>query len=98
MLLNKGGQRKPGNKENFWQIPEGSMGPSNIIAWKSVSQQGRRRQRPWGRRVTGRWEEERAAQEDGSRAEGGRVEDRDIQGQLMEGPCRLGKTSGLNFE
>ena len=36
-FLTKGGQRKPGNKENFWQIPEGSMGPSNIIAWKSVS-------------------------------------------------------------
>ena len=36
-FLTKGGQRKPCNKENFWQIPEGSMGPSNINAWKSVS-------------------------------------------------------------
>ena len=36
-FLTKRGQRKPCSKENFWQIPEGSMGPSNINAWKSVS-------------------------------------------------------------
>ena len=53
-FLTKGGQRIPGNKENFWQIPEGSRGPSNSIAWKSVSHmEGGGKGRGVGERLAG---------------------------------------------